>query len=129
MKNIPDSQMKARYRKVRVNGIQISLHRHVMEVKLGRKLLPNEAVHHINGNKLDNRPENLMVMDISEHSRMENLGKKLSKEHRMKVSMSLIGNKYRKGKPHTQEMKDYLRLKSTEARKKKFWSTRKKSDE
>jgi hypothetical protein len=36
-------------------------HRIVAEQKIGRKLLPKEVVHHIDGNKRNNQPDNLMV--------------------------------------------------------------------
>ena len=42
-------------------------HRRVAEKKLGRKLEKGEVVHHINLNKLDNNPSNLIILSNSAH--------------------------------------------------------------
>lgn len=44
-------------------------HRRVAEEMLGRPLKPEEIVHHKDGDKSNNRPENLEVMTQSEHIR------------------------------------------------------------
>ena len=45
-------------------------HRMMAERMLGRKLLPGEVVHHIDGNKRNNRPGNLMVFkNQAEHAK------------------------------------------------------------
>lgn len=67
---VNDENYKSPYRRLMINGKNIDEHRHVMEQYLGRKLKKGEVVHHINGNKLDNRIENLMLMSATDRSKL-----------------------------------------------------------
>ena len=49
------------------NSYWVYLHRHVASMKEGRWLEPDEHVHHIDGNRLNNDPENLMILNQKDH--------------------------------------------------------------
>jgi len=52
------------------NGKRIFEHKFIMEQYLGRELIGKEEIHHINGNKQDNRIENLeLCKDRAGHKR------------------------------------------------------------
>ena len=45
-------------------------HQVIMEKTLGRQLVAGEIIHHIDGNKTNNNPNNLQVMKQSDHIRL-----------------------------------------------------------
>lgn len=57
-----------RFRTPEGKHVKILQHRAILEEELGRKLLPHENVHHKNGNRADNRRENLELWSTSQPS-------------------------------------------------------------
>ena len=66
-KNYRLSGKRKKYAWIWVNGRSKSLHRYIMEQKLGRELSRNEEVHHLDGNPLNNELDNLAIMARNSH--------------------------------------------------------------
>lgn len=73
------------YRTIRRNGKFVYTHRWVMEEHLGRPLRTDEHVHHINGDRKDNRLENLEVVSPAEHVALHRTGRALKPELRARI--------------------------------------------
>jgi hypothetical protein len=59
------------YEVVSIAGERFFTHRRVVEKRLGRSLRSDEIVHHIDGNKLNNSDENLLVTSRAKHQKDE----------------------------------------------------------
>ena len=73
---------------VSIHGRKIALHRWVTEQMLGRTLSADEVVHHVDGDPLNNDPDNLVVLTRAEHARLHrigNTGRRATKEERDRV--------------------------------------------
>jgi hypothetical protein len=79
----------------------ISKHQLVLEKKLGRRLRPNELVHHVDGNKYNDNMSNLKVVNKSEHNKLHKVWKgthnpSVQMGHTQRVKLSKLGWKHRK---------------------------------
>lgn len=104
------------YKIIYINGRKIREHRYIIEQSIGRKLLPTEQVHHIDGNIKNNDIKNLLLTDCHQHN---------PKFHPVSEKTRRLLSSQRKGVPkspeHRAKMVEYLKV-ARASRKKIDWS-------
>lgn len=70
--NFKDGQYidRAGYRMILVNGRYEREHRHIWKLYNGAVPLPGAQVHHIDQDKLNNSPDNLLLLSATEHAQV-----------------------------------------------------------
>ena len=56
-----------------IGSNKVYYHRHLASIKAGYWLTSNEHVHHIDGDKQNNKLDNLLVLEAGEHSRLHHI--------------------------------------------------------
>jgi len=64
-------------------------HRHVASLKIGRWLLHSEHIHHVDGNRSNNDPNNLEIVTIQEHAKIH-----AHKKEILTLACKLCGRKF-----------------------------------
>jgi len=90
------------------NGKLILVHQKVWKENNGLSYIPSGCcVHHLDGNKINNNPNNLLLLDVGTHSTLHHTGMKYSDESRKKMSTS--GKKKIFTKEHRDKINTALR--------------------
>jgi len=81
----------------------VTKHQLILEQKIGRRLKPNEVVHHVDGNRANSKMSNLKVVTKSKHNQLHKVWKgKLNPSNTMGHSersrLSKLGWKHRRSK-------------------------------
>jgi hypothetical protein len=80
------------YPRVKTSKGWVRVHRYIIEQKIGRSINKNEHIHHIDGNKQNWQPDNLILMTKHNHLVLEGQIK-INPEKRFTIKCSKCGRK------------------------------------